>query len=163
MTFQLYFCTGTAVYVFFILAWPNGQYTNTQFDVVLDGATVGAYIQPPMNNNAATFQYNVPVYANANLRAGSHALTITGKTGASDPVFMLFDYAVYTCVFSVFLHEFPQLTNALVVWVMVRHPPPLFPRIRLQGIPIRAPTLWMQTLAHTRAQVRARARARARI
>jgi hypothetical protein len=93
--------TGSAIYVYFILA--NGhtddltqRFPHTLLSFRLDKVPVGPdFRHEPQKNKG--FEYNAPVYVNTTLSAGPHDLDIIAD-GPTE-IIILFDYAVYTCAF----------------------------------------------------------------
>ncbi|RPD82863.1 hypothetical protein L226DRAFT_607915 [Lentinus tigrinus ALCF2SS1-7] len=86
--------TGTAVYVYNVIA-NTVPYTTTYTSLTfsLDGEQVGSYVHVPTSDSA--FQYDVPVYTNANLANKQHTLVIEAA-GDTNSSLILFDYIVYT-------------------------------------------------------------------
>ncbi|KAL1952298.1 hypothetical protein VTO73DRAFT_1447 [Trametes versicolor] len=86
---------GTAVYVFCITTRssvsPDG---NSDMSFFIDGDLVGVFVQTPNGNT--TYEYNIPVYVNESLPAGTHTIAIVnGQPGGSKSLVLL-DYIVYS-------------------------------------------------------------------
>ncbi|KAG6812414.1 hypothetical protein H0H92_002990 [Tricholoma furcatifolium] len=87
--------TGTAIYVFFILAnyVAEGITTETACDFVLDGTTVSSMDHTPSTSTA--LEYNSLVFSQTNLANAAHTLEIV-TSGYNRDIFVNFDYAIYT-------------------------------------------------------------------
>ncbi|KAF8077620.1 hypothetical protein FPV67DRAFT_1462396 [Lyophyllum atratum] len=87
--------TGTAIYVFFILAnfVAPGITTETACNFTLDGQFAGSFQHTP--STSTEFQYNASVFTGENLANINHNLVIS-SSGLDRHVFMSFDYAIYT-------------------------------------------------------------------
>ncbi|KAH8116543.1 hypothetical protein DFH11DRAFT_1505911, partial [Phellopilus nigrolimitatus] len=85
--------TGSAVYVFFILANEVTEYVTTLTNVTfsLDGSYAGSYVHSP--SPTTDYQYNVPVYVNASLENSQHIFEVR-TTGEANSL-ILFDYLIY--------------------------------------------------------------------
>ncbi|KAJ3840529.1 hypothetical protein F5878DRAFT_708729 [Lentinula raphanica] len=90
--------TGTAVYIFFILANnPDpGITATTAANFTLDGSLVGSFNHTP-NSNASDFQFNgsALAFSKAGLKNSTHQMVIS-TSGLDDNVWVNFDYALYT-------------------------------------------------------------------
>ncbi|KAI0651452.1 hypothetical protein C8Q79DRAFT_897976 [Trametes meyenii] len=88
---------GVAVYVYCIL---TGTYSSpdsySQLNFVIDGETVGEFMHQP--NGDGTYYYNVPVYVNESIPAGTHSLQIVNGQAGGKKSLVLLDYIVYTSV-----------------------------------------------------------------
>lgn len=90
------FFTGTAVYVYGILA-NTVNFTNTVTNLTfqLDDAQVGTFLHVP--TNSTDYQYNALFYANDTIPNGDHMIII--QTNGDNGFFLtLFDYIIYTFV-----------------------------------------------------------------
>jgi len=98
----LYFA-GVAIWIFFILANANtlgtGITSNTNCNFTLDGVLVGAYNHQP-NENTEALQYNVTAYSTSSLSNTPHEMVISTSDYPVN-VYLNFDYAIYTYVYSV--------------------------------------------------------------
>ncbi|KIK58834.1 hypothetical protein GYMLUDRAFT_245909 [Collybiopsis luxurians FD-317 M1] len=88
--------TGTAVYVFFILAnaLAPGITATTAASFILDGFIAGSFTHSP-DSSAPAFQFNALVFSETGLENISHQLVIN-TVGYSDDIWVNFDYALYT-------------------------------------------------------------------
>ncbi|KAF5388955.1 hypothetical protein D9757_005059 [Collybiopsis confluens] len=88
--------TGTAIYVFFILANISSHNSTTATNFTLDGVLVeGAYIHIA-DPDAPAFQFNESAlaFAQTGLENSTHNLIIS--TSGDETIFVNFDYALYT-------------------------------------------------------------------
>jgi len=87
--------TGTAIYVFFILANDQGEgiTTTTNCDFILDGRADGKFRHTP--TTSPDLEYNALAYSNTALSNTAHNLTFE-TTGIERDIYLNFDYAVYT-------------------------------------------------------------------
>ncbi|OJT13238.1 hypothetical protein TRAPUB_10257 [Trametes pubescens] len=86
---------GTAVYVFCITTRSNvSPDGNSDMSFFIDGELVGEFIQPP--NGSTAYEYNVPVYVNKSLPAGSHTIAIVNGQPGANKSLVLLDYIVYS-------------------------------------------------------------------
>ncbi|KIK61854.1 hypothetical protein GYMLUDRAFT_243025 [Collybiopsis luxurians FD-317 M1] len=90
--------TGTAIYVFFILANApaSGITAATAANFTLDGTTVGSFAHSP-NSSAPAFQFNQSAlaFSKTGLKNATHQMVIS-TSGLSQDIFVNFDYALYT-------------------------------------------------------------------
>ena len=88
------FFTGTAVYVYGILAnTVNFTYTVTNLTFQLDNEQVDTFLHVP--TNSTEYQYNTLFYANDTIPNGDHTILI--QTNGDDGFYLtLFDYIIYT-------------------------------------------------------------------
>ncbi|KAH0832372.1 hypothetical protein J3R83DRAFT_13401, partial [Lanmaoa asiatica] len=87
--------TGTALYIFFIIANIQiGTSTLTNIEFVLDGVVVSQYTHIP-SSTISDYQYNVPVYVNEALTNGEHTMMIQ-PASLQNNMLMLFDYLIYS-------------------------------------------------------------------
>ncbi|KIK61830.1 hypothetical protein GYMLUDRAFT_165617 [Collybiopsis luxurians FD-317 M1] len=93
--------TGTAIYIFFVLANapPPGVGATTAVNFTLDGSIMGTFNHSP-NRSAPAFQFNESalVFSQTGLENISHQMVIS--TAGNEQIFVDFDYALYTCAFS---------------------------------------------------------------
>ena len=98
----LYFA-GVAIWIFFILANANALGTivvsNTNCNFTLDGVLVGSSNHQP-NENTEDLQYNVTVFSASSLSNDLHEMVISTNNYPVN-VYLNFDYAIYTYVYSV--------------------------------------------------------------
>ncbi|KAF8334498.1 hypothetical protein F5887DRAFT_892651 [Amanita rubescens] len=96
--------TGVAIWIFFILQnandVPSGITSNTACNFTLDGLLVHTYYSPQPSEIAPGYQYNVSAYSSQNLRNDKHTLVISTNDYPIN-VYLNFDYAIYTYVYSV--------------------------------------------------------------
>ncbi|KAF5388956.1 hypothetical protein D9757_005058 [Collybiopsis confluens] len=90
--------TGTAIYVFFILANApaSGVAATTTANFTLDGLFRATYDHSP-DPNAPAFQFNESAlaFSQSGLENGTHSLLIS-TSGLNESIFVNFDYALYT-------------------------------------------------------------------
>lgn len=95
---------GNAVYLFAIEAnyVPlNRATTFSNLTFMLDGDVVATHVHIP-DNSSKEVSYNVPIYTNTSLQHGDHSIVIyqaAKSTNDQDHTLLLFDRAIYTCVF----------------------------------------------------------------
>jgi len=94
MSIELQF-TGTAIYVFFILANDQGRGidTRTTCSFILDGEPAGDFEHKP--TDSPDLEYNALVFRNEQMTNTSHTLTIVTE-GGDKHIYVNFDYAIYT-------------------------------------------------------------------
>ncbi|KAG6914169.1 hypothetical protein DXG01_001955 [Tephrocybe rancida] len=87
--------TGTAIYVFLILAnnVADGVATETACNFTLDGSSAGSFSHIP--STSTLLEYNSLVFSRANLANTAHSLVLTTSV-ADREIFVNFDYALYT-------------------------------------------------------------------
>ncbi|KIK61852.1 hypothetical protein GYMLUDRAFT_165570 [Collybiopsis luxurians FD-317 M1] len=92
--------TGTAIYVFFILANAPapGVTATTAADFLLDGFIAGSFTHSP-NASALLFQFNESAlaFSKTGLENATHQMVIT-TAGFGQDIYVNFDYALYTFV-----------------------------------------------------------------
>ncbi|KAJ3745054.1 hypothetical protein DFH05DRAFT_1115011 [Lentinula detonsa] len=90
--------TGTALYIFFILANnpAPGITATTAANFTLDGSLVGTFNHSP-NSSAPDFQFNQSalVFSKTGLKNVTHQMVIS-TSGLSEDIWVNFDYALYT-------------------------------------------------------------------
>ncbi|KAE9396740.1 hypothetical protein BT96DRAFT_884472 [Gymnopus androsaceus JB14] len=90
--------TGTALYIFFILANDpaNGITASTAANFTIDGALSGTFSHSP-NSSAPDFQFNQSAlaFSTTDLENGAHQMIIS-TSGLSENVWVNFDFALYT-------------------------------------------------------------------
>ena len=85
--------TGTAVYVYYLLANTVPKTTTlTNLSFHIDGALVGLFKHEP--DSSSDILYHVLVYANASIPNAEHVMEI--RAGGTDASLMLFDFVEYT-------------------------------------------------------------------
>ncbi|KJA24265.1 hypothetical protein HYPSUDRAFT_136582 [Hypholoma sublateritium FD-334 SS-4] len=88
--------TGIALWVFFTLANNiSGAATQTAVNFTLDGGPPTFYNHDP-ELSTTDFQYKVLVFQNDSLDNIHHTLVISTSQFFPDPVYVNFDYAIYT-------------------------------------------------------------------
>ena len=89
--------SGTAVYVYFIVAeseQPNTvTFENTTF--MIDGQNAGDYFHVPGPSSTESFLYNFTAFATQGLQSTQHTLVMASDT-STEGTNILFDYLVYT-------------------------------------------------------------------
>jgi len=83
--------TGTAIYVFFILANFNNSLTHNTANFTLDNHEPVLF-----SKYVGMTQYNVLVFSHTNLSNTLHTLNITTAAGPREAIYINFDYAIYT-------------------------------------------------------------------
>ncbi|KAI0091410.1 hypothetical protein BDY19DRAFT_624562 [Irpex rosettiformis] len=86
---------GTAVYIFNILV----KQALTNVNITLDGQLVNTYAHTPDLTNQ--FAYNASVFSKENIPYGEHTVGVSAF--GPNQTNVLFDYAIYTCVFQLLL------------------------------------------------------------
>ncbi|KAK7467658.1 hypothetical protein VKT23_004711 [Stygiomarasmius scandens] len=104
--------TGTAIYIFFILANVTGPVTlgGTECNFTLDGAGVGHFLSQP-----AELQYNESVFSMTGLINEDHVFQIS-TSGINHRVAVNFDYAVYTSENN---ESHSQLATGVIVGIVI--------------------------------------------
>ncbi|KAF5389024.1 hypothetical protein D9757_005053 [Collybiopsis confluens] len=89
--------TGTAIYVFFILANSNSSIgpVTTAANFTLDAVFQGTYTHPPDPNSPA-FQFNKSALAFSKIGLVNRTHNLLISTSGIGPIFVNFDYALYT-------------------------------------------------------------------
>lgn len=94
----LFLNSGTAIYIFFILANnpAPGITATTAANFTIDGSLVGTYSHAP-NISAPDFQFNQSAlaFSKTALTNDTHQMIIS-TSGLSENVWVNFDYALYT-------------------------------------------------------------------
>ncbi|KAF8077613.1 hypothetical protein FPV67DRAFT_1775019 [Lyophyllum atratum] len=95
MSIELSF-TGTAIYVFFILAnfVADGVTTETACNFTLDGRAAGSFNHVPSTSTA--LEYNALSFSQTSLKNVDHKLVISTSGITDRNIFVNFDYAIYT-------------------------------------------------------------------
>ncbi|KAJ7181027.1 hypothetical protein C8R46DRAFT_986111 [Mycena filopes] len=98
---------GTAIYIFCVLANTVGTtVTSSDFAFTLDGSPSGTFSHQP--NSSPDFIYRANVFSVDGLKQGPHDVVLS--TDNSNGTLLLFDFAIYTCVFLGCRLIFLQLT-----------------------------------------------------
>lgn len=97
---KLFYFTGVSIWIFFILSNANFLVTlNTECNFTLDGQVVGNFYHLP-NQSTSALQYNALAFSASGLNNSQHDLVIS-TNDLPYAVYINFDYAVYTYVYSV--------------------------------------------------------------
>lgn len=93
---MIHFDTGTAIYVFFILANNAGPgiTSKTAVNITLDNQSPIPFEHTP-DISSTDLQYNALVFSKADLENVHHSLIIS-VSGIQEEIYVNFDYAIYT-------------------------------------------------------------------